>query len=255
MIESRFSLRDKVAIVTGGSRGIGKAIALGFAQAGADLVICSRKLPDLEKVTEEICGMGRKALAIVAHMGKKEDIENLVSQTEKEFGHIHILVNNVGINPVMKPIEEITEEEWDKIMDVNLKGCFLTSQAVAKTMMKQKKGGSIINITSVGGFRAAPGLGVYSVSKAGMIMLTKVLAKEWGRYGVRVNALGPGLVKTKLSQALWTNSEIMDETLKNTPLSRIAEPEDIVGAAIFLASDASGYITGETLFVDGGSLC
>lgn len=254
MIEPRFSLKDKVAIVTGGSRGIGKAIALGFAQAGADLVICSRKLPDLEKVTEEIKGMGRKALAVVAHMGKREDIENLVNQAEKEFGYIHILVNNVGINPIMKPIEEITEEEWDKIMDVNLKGCFLMSQVVAKLMIKQGKG-SIINITSVGGFRVSPGLGVYCVSKAGMIMLTKVLAKEWGRYGIRVNALGPGLVRTKLSQALWTNPEIMDETLKNTPLSRVGEPEDIVGAAIFLASDASSYITGETLFVDGGSLC
>lgn len=254
MIEPRFSLKDKVAIVTGGSRGIGKAIALGFAQAGADLVVCSRKLPDLEKVSEEIKGMGRKALAVVAHMGKREDIENLVNQAEKEFGHIHILVNNVGINPIMKPIEEITEEEWDKIMDVNLKGCFLMSQVVAKLMIKQGKG-SIINITSVGGFRVSPGLGVYCVSKAGMIMLTKVLAKEWGRYGIRVNALGPGLVRTKLSQALWTNPEIMDETLKNTPLSRVGEPEDIVGAAIFLAADASSYITGETLFVDGGSLC
>jgi len=254
VIGSKFSLRDNIAIVTGGSRGIGKAIALGLAQAGADVVICSRRLPELEKVAEQIKQMGRKSLAIMAHMGKKEDIENVVNQAVKEFNCIHILVNNVGINPVMKSMEEITEEEWDKIMDVNLKGYFLMSQAVAKIMMRQKKG-SIINITSVGGFRASPGLGVYCVSKAGIIMLTKVLAKEWGSYGIRVNAIGPGLVRTKLSQALWTNPKIMAETEKNTPLGRIAEPEDIVGATIFLASDASSYITGETLFVDGGSLC
>jgi len=250
MALEKFSLKDKVALVTGGSRGIGRAIALGFAEAGADVVVSSRKLEDLEKVAKEIEEKGRKSLALACHIGRKEEIEALVERVVKELGRIDILVNNAATNPVFGPILDIEERAWDKIMEVNLKGYFFVSLAVGRVMMKQK-GGSIINLASTAGIKPSPMLGAYSISKAGVIMLTKVLATEWAAFNIRVNALAPGLVETRFSKALWGNPEILKEALKDVPLGRVAQPEEMVGAALYLASEAGSYVTGETLVLNG----
>ncbi len=245
-----FSLEGRVALVTGGSRGIGRAFALGLAQAGADVVVASRKLPDLEKVSEEIRGLGRKSLAVAAHVAKMDQIKDLVSKVKDEFGKIDILVNNAATNPVMDHALDIEERAWDTIMNLNLKGLFFLSQAVARAM-KEKGGGKIINVTSIEGI--TPGiLPVYSISKAGVIMATKVMAREWSKYNIRVNAIAPGLTKTSFSEALWNNPEILKDAMSITPMGRIAEPEEMVGAVIYLASDTSSYTTGQIIAIDGG---
>ena len=245
-----FSLEGKVALVTGGSRGIGRSSALGLAQAGADVVVASRKLPDLEKVAEEIRRLGRRSLAVAAHIARMEQINNLVSKVKGEFEKIDILVNNAATNPVMDPALDIEERAWDTVMNLNLKGLFFLSQAVAK-VMKEQGGGKIINVTSVEGI--TPGiLPIYSISKAGVIMATKVMAREWSKYNIRVNAIAPGLTKTRFSEALWNNSEILQDAIGKTPMGRIAQPEEMVGAVIYLASDISSYVTGQVIAVDGG---
>jgi dehydrogenase/reductase SDR family protein 4 len=245
-----FSLKGKVALITGGSRGIGKAIAVGFARAGADVALASRKLPDLEETAKEIRGLGRKSLAVTAHIGRTEEIGGLVNKVKEEFGRIDILVNCAATNPTMDQAMDIQERAWDSIMNLNLKGLFFLSQAVAR-LMKEKGGGRIINISSIEGIRPSI-LPVYSISKAGVIMATKVMAQQWAQYNIRVNCIAPGLVKTKFSEALWGNEEILKITMFQTPMKRIAEPDEIVGAAIYLASDASSYATGQVLSVDGG---
>ncbi len=245
-----FSLEGKVALITGGSRGIGGATALEYARAGADIAIASRKLPDLEKTAEEIRGMGRKALAVAAHMGKMEDINNLVTKVREEFGRIDILVNNAGTNPTMAPAIEIEERAWDATMNVNLKGVFFLSQAVARIMAEQG-GGCIINVVSAGGIRPHI-LPVYSISKAAVIMTTKVMALEWAKYGIRVNAVAPGLVKTRFSEALWSNKENLDYLLSRVPMKRFAELNEIMGTMLYLASDTSSFVTGTVASVDGG---
>lgn len=248
---SKFSLDGKVALVTGGSRGIGRATALAFAEAGADVVVSSRNLPDLENVAAEIRAFGRRGMAVSAHGGRIEELNNLVSRVQAEFGRIDILVNNAATNPLLAPIIDIEERAWDVIMNVNLKGCFFLSQAVAR-MMKTQGGGCIINIASGGGLTPEKGQGVYCTSKAGVLMLTKVMAYEWGQYNIRVNAIVPGLIKTKMSQALWEDKDCLEEVLSHTPLYRIGEPDEIANAALFLASEAASFITGDTMIVDGG---
>jgi NAD(P)-dependent dehydrogenase (short-subunit alcohol dehydrogenase family) len=246
-----FSLKDKVALVTGGSRGIGKAIAVGLAKAGADVALASRKLPDLEEVAKEIKGLGRKSLAVAAHMGRLEEINSLVSRVKDEFGRIDILVNNAATNPTMDQAIDIGERAWDSIMNLNLKGLFFLSQAVAM-LMKEQGGGKIINVASIEGI--TPGiLPVYAISKAGVIMATKVMAQEWAKYNIRVNAIAPGLTRTRFSEALLSNPDILSVAMMMTPMGRVAEPEEMVGAVIFLVSDASGYVTGQVLAVDGGA--
>ncbi|MCL0089735.1 glucose 1-dehydrogenase [Dehalococcoidia bacterium] len=246
-----FSLEGKVALITGGGRGIGKAAALGLARAGADVAVASRKLPDLEKAAEEIKGLGRKSLAIAVHVGRVEEISNLVDQVKAEFGRIDILVNNAGTNPVMDPALEIGERAWDSIMNLNLKGLFFLSQAVAR-VMKEQDGGAIVNVSSVEGI--TPGiLPVYSISKAGVIMATKVMAQEWAQYNIRVNAVAPGLTRTGFSEALWSSPAILEVAMSRTPMRRIAEPEEMVGAIVFLASESASYVTGQVLAIDGGS--
>ena len=244
------SLRGKVALVTGASRGIGRAIALEMAHSGADLVIASRKLPDLEKVAAEIKATGGKALPVAAHIGRMEDIQALVSQAVKEFGRIDILVNDAATNPTMDPAINVSERIWDSIMNLNLKGLFFLSQAVAR-IMKEQGGGAIINIASVAGVKPDI-LPTYSISKAAVIMATKVMAKEWAPFGIRVNTLSPGNTKTHFSEALWGNPEILKHLLERTPIKRIAEPEEMAYTAVFLASDQAGYITGQNVLVDGG---
>jgi len=235
-----FSLEGKVALVTGGSRGIGRAIALTFAENGADVIVSSRKLPDLEKVAEEIRGTGRRGLAVAAHVARPEESRALVDTVVKEFGRIDILVNNAGTNPYMGPLIDAEEWAWDVTMNVNLKGPFMLSQMVARVMRDQGSG-NIINIASTAGINPSM-LHIYSVTKAGLIMLTRVMALEWARHGIRANAIAPGLVMTRFSEALW----------KGTPAEQnIARPEDVAGAALYLASDASRYVNGETIVITG----
>ncbi|MGZ3523722.1 MAG: glucose 1-dehydrogenase [Thermodesulfobacteriota bacterium] len=245
-----FSLKGKVILITGASRGIGQAAAIGLAQTGADIAIASRKLPDLEKVAEEVRKTGRKCLSVAAHIGKTEEINNLVKKVLEEFGKIDILVNNAATNPTMASAIEVDERTWDSIMNLNLKGLFFLSQAVAK-VMRGKGGGKIINVASVAGITPDL-LPIYSISKAGVIMATKVMAQQWAPYNIRVNAIAPGLTKTRFSEALWKNPDILQMAMSRTPMARPAEPEEMVGAIIYLASDASSYVTGQVIALDGG---
>lgn len=246
-----FTLKGNVALITGASRGIGQSIAVEFARAGADVVVVSRKLPDLEKVAEEIRKTGRKCLPVAAHMARMEEINNLVGKVKGEFGRIDILVNNAATNPTMASAMDVDERAWDSIMNLNLKGLFFLSQAVAR-LMKEKGGGKIINISSIAGITPDL-LPVYSISKAAVIMATKVMAQQWAQYKIRVNAIAPGLTKTRFSEALWNNPDILKMAMSKTPLARVADPEEMAGAAIYLASDASSYVTGQVIAIDGGT--
>ena len=246
-----FPLEGKVALVTGGSRGIGRASALAFAEAGADVVVSSRKLPDLEVVAEEIKATGRKGLAVASHIAQIEESKSLVEKVMAEFGRIDILVNNAGTNPYYGQIIDAEEWAWDTTMNVNLKGIFLLSQMVAK-IMRDEGGGSIINTASTGGFRPGNKLGIYSVTKAALIMLTKVMAKEWGQFGIRANAIAPGVIKTRINEVLWKEPAVGEAVAKRTAVGRLGEPEDIAAVVLFLASDAASYVTGETVIIDGG---
>ncbi len=251
MYREQFSLEGKVAIVTGGSRGIGQAIAEGYAEMGAKVVLASRKAEALEQVKSNIEARGGEAHVIPTHMGDMEGIRRLVEGTMAKYGTIDILVNNAATNPIFCGTAEVEEAAYDKIMDVNVKGVFFLTQQVGRVMC-EKGSGSVINVSSEAAFCPTPFLGVYSVSKAAVNMLTKVFAQEWGPKGVRVNAIAPGLVKTHFSQALWGNEAILQAALNSIPLGRIAEPEEMVGLAIFLASDASRYMTGQVILIDGG---
>ncbi|MDH4270307.1 MAG: glucose 1-dehydrogenase [Dehalococcoidia bacterium] len=229
-----------------------EAIAVGLAKLGADVAVTSRKLPDLEEVAKEINGLGRRSMAVATHVGRTEEINNLVPKVKDEFGRIDILVNNAGTNPTMASAIDIEERAWDAIMNLNLRGLFFLSQAVAR-VMKEQGGGKIINVASVAGITPDI-LPVYSISKAGVIMATKVMAQQWAQYNIRVNAIAPGLTKTRFSEALWGNPAIEKAVMERTPLRRVAEPDEMVGAVIFLASDASSYVTGHILVVDGGAV-
>jgi NAD(P)-dependent dehydrogenase (short-subunit alcohol dehydrogenase family) len=245
------SLAGKVALITGGRRGIGKAIALAFAQAGADVAVCDLVTEDglLMSMAEEIKKMGRRSLAIQADTSKRSDVENMVERVSQEFGTIDILLNNAG-TAAPGPLLELPDEVWDRVMNVNLKGYYLCAQTVGKKMVERKKG-IIICIASQYAFRAAAGMGVYCVSKAG-VMLVRV----WHGAGTRWpgEAIAPGLVKTDLSRNDWTDPDIRTQREGATPLGRLAETSDLVGAALFLASDASAYVTGHTIVVDGGEI-
>jgi NAD(P)-dependent dehydrogenase (short-subunit alcohol dehydrogenase family) len=254
MTKPNFSLKGKVALITGGSRGIGKATALGFAGAGADVAIASRKLPDLEQVAAEIRGLGRKALPVSAHVGRLEEIKSLVNTVCQEFGKIDILVNNAGTSPAVSPMLDIEERLWDSIMNLNLKGLIFLSQAVAR-VMKEHGGGTIINVASVAGLRHELNIGIYSISKAAVIMATKIMAQEWAEYNIRVNTVAPGHIHTRLGDSIFESvPEYKDEFLQRVPMRRIGDPDEIAGAMIYLASDASSYVTGTTIVVDGGTL-
>ena len=251
MEKNTFDLTGKVAIVTGSSKGIGEAIALAFGKAGAKVVVSSRKQEQIDEVAKSFSQEGIEVAAIAANMGSTEDVENLVKQTLDQFGRIDIVVNNAATNPVFGPVTDTDLGAFDKIMDVNVKGPFYLNQLVFKAM-KEQGGGSIINISSVEGLNPGYGLGVYSVSKSALIMLSKVMAKEWGRYNIRVNTICPGLIKTKFSEALWSNDKTMNMVMMKQPIQRIGEVEDISGIALMLASDAGAYTTGATFTVDGG---
>jgi NAD(P)-dependent dehydrogenase (short-subunit alcohol dehydrogenase family) len=252
MYMDKYRLDGKVALVTGGSRGIGRATALGLAEAGADVAVASRKRPDLENVAADIKRMGRKSLAVAAHVGRMDDISSLVAKVRDEFGRIDILVNNAGTSPALASSLEVDERLWDSIMNLNLKGLFFLSQAVAK-VMKEHGGGRIINVASMDGFKPEANIGTYAVSKAGVIMVSRVMALELARYNIRVNTIAPGNVHTRLGDSRFlAMPEYEEEMVKRTPLGRIGEPDDIVGAMIYLASDASSFVTGECIVVAGG---
>lgn len=251
-----FSLEGKVALVTGGKRGIGKAIALTFAEAGADVVVSTRvfkdAVDDLGAVAEEIKRLGRRSLAIQADVTRKADVDNMVQKVIDEFGVIDILVNSAGISGGPPLIEE-PEDAWQKMMDIDLKSCYLCSQAVGKGMV-ERRSGNIINIASAAGIRGFSSRNSYNISKAGVIMLTKVLARDLGKYNVRVNAIAPTMVKTEMIRDLMNDPKAAEAEARRIPIGRLAETSDIVGPALFLASDASSYITGHTIVVDGGQL-
>ncbi len=253
MYADKFRLDGKVAIVTGGSRGIGKAIATGLAEQGARVALASRKQEALDGVAEEIRQKGAECLAMACHMGKPDQIKNLFDKVVETYGSVDILVNNAATNPYFGLLIDAPEDAWNKTLDVNLKGPFLMTQAAARIMI-QKGGGSIINISSVGAFKANPMQGIYGVTKSGMVNMTKTFAQELALTNVRVNAICPGLTETKFSEVLIQTKEIYDIALERIPMKRHAQPSEIVGAALYLASDASSYVTGTCITVDGGMM-
>jgi len=247
-------LQGKVAIVTGSTKGIGRAIAIGYAEEGATVIVCGRSEDLAKNLAQELTRKGKKAVAMKLDVTSHDGINQVVNQVMKQFSRIDILVNNAGISPIWKRAEETGKEAWDQIIATNLTGAFLCAQAVGKVMIKQKSG-KIINMTSVGGEVALPRLVAYCASKAGIISLTQVLAAEWAQHNILVNAIGPSYVETEFTAGLRGNQAIYDDLKNKNLLKRFAQPEEIVGVAIFLASDESNYITGQTIFVDGGWLC
>jgi NAD(P)-dependent dehydrogenase (short-subunit alcohol dehydrogenase family) len=249
-----FSLAGKVALVTGGKRGIGKSIALYFAEAGADVAVCSRGIEDgeLEAVAKEIKRLGRRSLAIQADTSRKADVDRMVERVVSEMGTIDILVNNAGIL-IRSSLLDISEKDLDQLLGIDLKAYILCSQAAGRIMVKQKKG-NIINISTQHAFKANPGFGPYGVAKAGVVMLTRVLAQELGGFGIRANGVAPGLTKTEFSRLTWTNEKLLKEIEASLPLRRMGQPDEVAATALFLASDVSNYITGQTIIMEGGSL-
>ena len=247
-----FSLAGKTAIVTGGSRGIGRAIAIGLAEAGANVVIGARKPESLAEAVEAVNATGVRGHGVVTNVREMDSLTNLVQETKQTFGRVDILVNNAGTNPVFGPIANVDERAWDAIFNTNLRSVFFLSKLVRDAILEQGGGGSIINISSTGGLRASNGLGAYSVSKAGLLMLTRVCASEWGADGVRVNSIAPGVIRTEFSRALWDRPDGGSDQGKG--LGRIGTPEEIAGAAVYLAGPASSFITGATILADGGAL-
>lgn len=247
-----FSLEGKVALITGASKGIGEAIARYFAANGAKVVINSRKQEELDKVAESITAAGGNCTGIAANAGDITACKILVEKVVELHGGIDILVNNAASNPVYGPVVQCEEWAFDKIMNVNVKAPFELSKLVFP-VMKARGGGSVINISSIAGLTPDPGLGMYSVSKAALNMLTKVTAKEWGADHIRVNSICPGLIKTKFSEALWQDEKSLNYFTKRLPIARMGTVEEIAGLALYLASDASGYCTGGIYTADGGT--
>ena len=246
-----FNLNEKVAIITGASKGIGFAIAEALAEYGAKVILSSRSQGAVDQVAEKIQKKGLKAIGIACHVGDSEQRKQLVEKTIENYGRLDILINNAAINPVHDSLEKMTEAIYDKMMDVNLKATFDLGN-LCLPYLKVKKDGAIINIASVEGLRPSFGLGIYSVTKAALIMLTQVQAKEWGKYGIRANAICPGLIQTKLSAGLWKNESLLNQFENQLPAGRMAQPIEITGLAVYLSSSAASYSTGGVYTVDGG---
>lgn len=250
---NRFDLTGKVAIITGASKGIGKAIALGLAEQGAAVVVSSRKQEAVDAVAAEFTAAGYTAVGIACHVGDEGQLDHLVAETVARFGGVDILINNAATNPVFGPLDQMTGEVFDKVMNVNVRACMLLANK-CKSHLESRGGGSIINIASVEGLKPSPMMSVYSVSKAALVMLTQSQAREWGSANIRSNAICPGLIQTKFSSALWQNEDILNHFVGQLPLQRMAQPEEMVGLALYLASEASSYSTGGVFTADGGHL-
>lgn len=246
-----FDLKGKTAVVSGAGRGIGRAIAIGLAEAGADVALLARTEEDLKETSSVIEKIGNKTLVLPTDVTQRDQVHKSISAVFSEWGSIDILVNNAGMNIRSKALEA-TDEEWQTIMDTNLKSAFMMSQEAGKVMKGQESGGKIINIASVAGQVALRTGVVYAATKAALMQMTKVLAMEWGQYGINVNSIGPWYFKTPLTEKLLSDEAYVQDILAVTPLKRIGELPELVGPVVFLSSDAGNYVTGQTLFVDGG---
>lgn len=250
-MKNHFNLEGKVAIITGSSKGIGESIARGLAEQGAKVVISSRKQAAVDEVVERFKADGLEAFGIACHVGDAEQRQNLVAKTIEHFGGVDILVNNAATNPTFGPLVKVDDAVFDQIMNVNVKACMVLAN-LCFSSMKSRGGGSVINIASVEGLKPSAGLGMYSVSKAAVIMLTQSQAKEWGSFGIRSNAICPGLIQTKFSAAIWKNEAVFKQFVNHIPAKRMAQPDEMTGFAVFLASNASSYCTGGVYTADGG---
>jgi dehydrogenase/reductase SDR family member 4 len=248
-----FRLDDKVAVITGGSRGIGRSIAEEFARRGAKVVISARNQEELDETAKAITLEGGEATAIAAHAAREDTIKSLVDQVMGKYGRIDVLVNNAATNVAFAQLADMDVAAWDKTLEVNLRGPFILSKEVVNRWMKDH-GGNIINLCSIAGFRGDPNMGAYSVSKAALVMLTKVQARELGAYGIRVNGIAPAVIKTKFSKVLYETDEIRAHAEGMAALGRVGEWNEVAGTAVYLASDASTYVTGSIAVVDGGTL-
>ncbi|TAL39101.1 MAG: SDR family oxidoreductase [Spirochaetes bacterium] len=246
-----YGLEGKVAVVTGGSRGIGLQIARTLLEQKAKVVVCGRKKEGLDAAAASLGG-GDSLLTVQAHIAKEEDVDSLFAAVLDRFGRVDILINNVGMNLITPSIADAELASWQKIMESNLTGTFLCSRRAARIMRDQKYG-KIVSISSIAGRKASPAMGIYGIAKAGIEMLTRVLAFELAAYNVQVNAVAPGMVRTDFSKPFWSNKDIYDQIVKTVPMGRIAEPMDVVHPTLFLCSDAAGFITGQVVLVDGGT--
>jgi NAD(P)-dependent dehydrogenase (short-subunit alcohol dehydrogenase family) len=246
-------LEGKVAIVTGASRGIGESIAKTFARHGAKVVVASRKLEGLQGVADQIVAAGGDAAPIACHAGKEDELQRLVEQTVSRYGQVDILVNNAAANPYFGPMLDIDQGAWDKTFEVNTKGYFMASRAVIRHLIGRNAPGSIVNVASIAGMTSALMQGVYGMTKAAVISMTKTLAVELGGTGIRINAIAPGLVETKFAGALM-QTPLVTKMVQQAPVRRVGQPDDIAGIALYLASDASNYCTGQTFVIDGGMM-
>jgi 2-deoxy-D-gluconate 3-dehydrogenase len=253
-VMDRFSLEGEVALITGGRRGIGRAIALAFAEAGADIAVADvvADSGELDAVVREVQALGRNALAVGVDTAIKTEVDAMVDLVTREFGKIDILVNNAGIF-IRSSVMDISEEDWDRLFDVDLKSFLLCAQAAGRHMIERRKG-NIINLGTQWALKTGPGMGPYGVAKAGVIHLTRALARELSPYNIRANTIAPGMVKTDFSKAVWSDPQVLAQLEAAIPLGRAAEADDLVGTALFLASPASAYITGNIIIADGGGL-
>jgi NAD(P)-dependent dehydrogenase (short-subunit alcohol dehydrogenase family) len=249
-----FALQDKVAIVTGASRGIGRSIALGLAEHGAHVALAARKPEALEEATAAVQALGRSAVAVPTNVRRADELSRLVETAKRQLGRVDILVNNAGTTPHFGPIHELDEGAFDVIMNTNVKAVHLLSCLVREAMLEHGDGGAIVNVSSVGAYRASDVIGGYSVSKAALNMLTQVQAKAWGRDGIRVNGIAPGLIKTEFARALWDDPAIRKSAEREAALGRIGDPDEMAGAVVYLASPAASFVSGQTLILDGGRL-
>ena len=248
-----FDLSNQVAIVTGSGRGLGAAIARGLATAGASVMLCSRTQAEVERIAAEIVRNGGKAAAVVADTSDRASCQRLIDQTISKFGKLNVLVNNAGIDSI-SPAEDLTDDAWERVVNTNLKGYFICSQLAARQMLAQGSGGSIVNNSSICSIIGVNGLTVYSATKGGVNQLTRVMAVEWAKRGIRVNAIAPGYFDNIMQDATaeHASSDKQKQVLAFTPMGRRGQPEELIGPVIFLASEASSYVTGAILFVDGG---
>ena len=251
-MHNSITLKDKVAIVTGGGRGIGKAITQALAAAGANVVIASRKLENLEATALEFASLAGKVIPIACHVGQKDALERLVHQTLERVGPVDILVNNSATNIGQGPVLAVTDEMLDKMIEVNIKAALRLLRLIVPKMIERKSGGSIINIASIAGLRPQPGGLLYSFTKAGLLMMTRSWAQEFGPHNIRVNAIAPGLIQTDFSEFFWKDETRRRHYERASPLQRIGQPEEIAGLALYLASEAASFVTGQVLVVDGG---